>query len=95
MSPWTNSLCSMKYNMYSGRIFPLQNETYTSQAASEISNVEGKRRVILLSLDLQSHEQGKPHLYTAPHREEIVQQPGKPTDGRLFKFRSFIDNWTP
>jgi hypothetical protein len=81
--------------LYSRRFFPLQNEIYTSQAASEISNVGGNRRVILLSLGLQSHEQGKPHLYTAPHRNEIVQQPGKPTDDRPFKFRSFIDKWAP
>lgn len=80
--------------MSSRRIFPLQKEIYTS-TASEISHVEGNRRVILLSLDLQGHEQGKPHLYTAPHRGENLQEPGKPTDGRLFKFCSFIDKWTP
>lgn len=73
-----------------GRIFPLQNEISTARTASEISNVEGNRRVILLSLDLQSHEQGKPPSCSAPIR---VRSCSKPLDGRLFKFLSFIDKW--
>lgn len=32
---------------------------------------------------------------TSIYRGEILQQPGKPADGRLFKFDSFIDRWTP